>query len=202
MKTKVMKKVRIALLSMLYATAIGGGVTSCDYWNEDWYKNGTDPTQSSSSSDDINLDFGWWGSLGINTYNGSTVWPHDSSSPTVTLTGNATYTLNADISWMFFSANASNELKKQKSDQCIAGATIQWSLEENQNDIATLTPSADTLSCTVTIDYSKLPATGKSMVKIKAFLASDADEKQYIGNGSYDPDPILHTAIVGTEFKK
>ena len=178
-----------------------GGVTSCDYWKEDWYKNGDDTTQS-SSSDGINLDAGWWGELGINTYNESTVWPHTGAITTNTLTGNASYTLNAAVDWIFFSANASDELKKQKSDQFIAGATIQWTLTDNQNGIATLAPSADTLSCTVMIDYSKLPATGSSHVGIQAFLASDADEQQYIGNGSYDPDPILHTARIGANFKK
>ena len=107
-----MKKTALFRLVVLGASlaCTASMFSSCDYWNEDWYKNqGSDPQSAGSSGSGGTFDTTtgsrregkaiWNGFLVINHYDTASIWNWKRMSGREVLTANKTYTLHADMTW-------------------------------------------------------------------------------------------------------
>ncbi len=61
-----MKKLLRILAVLAAAATLGFGMLSCDYWEEDWYKDGGNSSSSSSSSDSSSGSASYAGNLSVN----------------------------------------------------------------------------------------------------------------------------------------
>lgn len=104
-----MKKTALFRLVVLGASlaCTASMFSSCDYWNEDWYKNqGSDPQSAGSSGSGGTFDTTtgsrregkaiWNGFLHIDYYDTASIWKRMGNE---VLTANKTYTLHADMIW-------------------------------------------------------------------------------------------------------
>ena len=173
-----------------------GGVTSCNFWHGGGGSSGGGSGNSSGSG---NRD--WEGNLCINAYDDSSIWQGYSIHGSETLTANKTYTLHARFMWGAHPGDVGIHDKarlKLASDDAVAvsGVTISWSVDRDPDGaVASIVPSADTHTCAVTIDYSKLQtAPNRSEVAIKASITSalgdgldswGMNHPYYLGTGSY-----------------
>ncbi len=212
MKKNIARKAGALLLSMLCATLIGGGVISCDFWQEDWYTKGDSertavkPDNTSgggSSGGSVSGGSGnrdWEGNLRIDAYDETSIWSGEGTDRE-TLTANKTYTLHARFVWGAHPGdvefNVDPRLKLASDDAvAVSGVTISWTVDSDPDGaVASIVPSADTHTCAVTIDYSKLKtAPYSSTVAIKAVITSalgdgldswGMNHQYYLGTGSY-----------------
>lgn len=209
-----------------------GGVISCDFWQEDWYTKGDSerteikPESSGGGSGGAGGTI-LWGNLRIDAHDESSIWwglirdPNGEGylrNDKETLTDNKTYTLHAGFQWGARSGEATytDQQKKDVSADAIAvsGVTVSWTVDSDPDGaVASLVPSADTRTCAVTIDHSKLQtAPNRSTVAIKATITSEvrngynaiSGEDPFLGSGRYgqyfltndDPECRTYTATV------
>ena len=176
-----------------------GGVTSCNFWHGGGSSGGGSGS-SSGSSGSGNRD--WEGNLRIDAYDDSSIWQgYSINDRSETLTANKTYTLHAGFMWGAHPGDVGthdNARLKLASDDAVAvsGVTISWTVDSDPDGaVASIVPSADTHTCAVTIDYSKLKtAPYSSTVAIKASITSalgdgldswGMNHPYYLGTGSY-----------------
>ena len=201
------KEGRSTALEYALCTPDWGGVTSCDYWDTDWFKadktsaaadstTGGGSSGGSVSGGSGNRD--WEGNLRIDAYDETSIWSGEGTDRE-TLTANKTYTLHARFAWGAHPGDVGihdNARLKLASDDAVAvsGVTISWPVDSDPDGaVASLVPSADTHTCAVTIDYSKLKASpNSSTVSIKAVITSEIQDgsdcwgdTKYLGTGTY-----------------
>ena len=155
--------------------------SSCDYWNEDWYKNqGSDPQSAGSfgSGGPFDTTTGsrregkaiWNGFLVINHYDTASIWNWKRMSGREVLTANKTYTLHADMTWApdLYSEGriiyidgiprwyAGGETYEDFGpDDSPTEAQMKAAADEALALSGETILCGDTRSCAVTIDYSK-----------------------------------------------
>ena len=175
-----------------------GGVTSCNFWHGGGGSSGGGSGSSSGPSGSGNRD--WEGNLRIDAYDETSIWSGEGTDRE-TLTANKTYTLHARFVWGAHPGDVGthdNARLKLASDDAVAvsGVTISWTVDSDPDGaVASIVPSADTHTCAVTIDYSKLKtAPSRSDVTIKAVITSalgdgldswGMNHQYYLGTGSY-----------------
>lgn len=147
------------------------------------------------------------GTLRIDAFDESSIWwglirnPNGEGNLTndkETLAANKTYTLHAGFIWGALPRGMTYEQEKAASDDAVAlsGVTVSWTVDSDPDGaVASITPSADTHTCAVTIDYSKLKAAPNSSdVTIKAVITSELREgancwgvtqSNHLGTGRY-----------------
>ena len=181
-----------------------GGVTSCNFWHGGGSSGGGSGSSGGSVSgggsgnewagflwiDPKDENSIWWAPLGVNGRE--------------TLTADKTYTLHAGFQWGATPADMESPVTVTEAQEkaasadaiAVSGVTISWTVDNDPDGaVASIVPSADTHTCAVTIDYSKLKtAPYSSTVAIKASITSalgdgldswGMNHQYYLGTGSY-----------------
>ncbi len=174
-----MKKIARILALLAAAATLGLGMSSCDYWDSDWYKEGggsgnsTAPSSSSSSSSST----GTSGSGAALFWDG---WLHlkkeGSSSPAAgiteyrftasTRTGTTTFDTSDDVTSLcgthrwYIGGEVETDPNPYTEFEMDGGHVDQLFYKYKEITVPgiTVTPSADTRSCTVTVNSAELPS--------------------------------------------
>jgi len=183
-----------------------GGVTSCSFSHSGGGSSGGGGGGSGSSGGSVSGGGSgneWAGFLWIDPKDENSIWWAPLGvNGRETLTADKTYTLHAGFQWGATPADMESPVTVTEAQEkaasadaiAVSGVTISWTVNSDPDGaVASIVPSADTHTCAVTIDRSKLKTSpNSSTVSIKAMITSAVQDgtdcwgdTKYLGTGTY-----------------